>query len=135
MEGAALKVPPGENHIEIRAGDDPPSVEEKESEDFVHVSYADRPWDQIQGDTIVLNKPIGYVSGQEEHQHVPAVRLLTQNNMHLDDFDSKTRQAFESDGSVLHSTFSLGGSKTGTHGLWGPKSKAVLIETSFEEEK
>jgi len=35
------------------------------------------------GDTIVLNKPPGYVSGQPEkgHGHIPAVRLLTRDNL------------------------------------------------------
>jgi len=86
MGGAAVKVFPGENHIEIRSGGDPPKREE-ENKEFKLVPYADRPWDEIQGDTIVMNKPVGYVSGQEEHQHVPAVRLLTRSNMHLEDFD------------------------------------------------
>lgn len=42
----------------------------------------------------MLNKPVGYVSGQEEHQHVPAVRLLTRDNIHLVDFDEEERQFF-----------------------------------------
>lgn len=29
---------------------------------------------------IVLNKPTGYVSGQPEHGHIPAIRLLTREN-------------------------------------------------------
>ena len=29
---------------------------------------------------VVLHKPVGYVSGQPEHQHIPAVRLLTNEN-------------------------------------------------------
>ena len=29
---------------------------------------------------VVLNKPVGYVSGQPEHQNLPAVRLLTKEN-------------------------------------------------------
>ena len=56
------------------------------------------------GDTIVLNKPVGFVSGQEEHQHVPAVRLLNRRNMHLTgvgDFDDDDRRAFEEE-DVLH---------------------------------
>jgi 23S rRNA pseudouridine2604 synthase len=30
--------------------------------------------------TVVLNKPMGYVSGQAEHGHPPAIRLLTSRN-------------------------------------------------------
>lgn len=100
MDGAAVKVPPGEKYIQIRAGDDPP-IERDGPEDFLHVPYADRPWDEIHGDTIVLNKPVGYVSGQEEHQHVPAVRLLTRDNMHLDDFDEQEQQALKN-GTALY---------------------------------
>lgn len=29
---------------------------------------------------VVLNKPVGYVSGQPEHNHMPAVKLLTKEN-------------------------------------------------------
>jgi 23S rRNA pseudouridine2604 synthase len=35
------------------------------------------------GDTVILNKPRGYVSGQEEHNNIPAVRLLTRKNIHV----------------------------------------------------
>jgi 23S rRNA pseudouridine2604 synthase len=90
MDGTAVKVSPDEKYIEIRAGGDPPD----ESEGLKECSpYAQSHWDKIRGDTIVLNKPIGYVSGQEEHQHVPAVRLLTRDNMHLDglNFDKATQ--------------------------------------------
>lgn len=91
--GAAVKVAPDERYIEIRAGDDPPLTDEVNRE---FVPYPDRPWEEIMGDTIVLYKPIGYVSGQEEHQHVPAVRLLSRRNMHLttDNFNDETRRAF-----------------------------------------
>jgi len=99
MDGAAVKVPPTEKHIEIRSGDDPP---EGESKEFVLVPYENRPWEEIRGDTIVLNKPIGYVSGQEEHQHVPAVRLLTRDRIHLDYLDEKERQPFHHKSSDLH---------------------------------
>ncbi len=105
--GAAVKVPPGEKYVEIRAGDDPPPEGdhriEKSMREFV--PYRDRPWTEIMGDTIVLNKPVGYVSGQEEHRHVPAVRLLNRGNMHLggdDSFDSGARRAFGRDGDALH---------------------------------
>lgn len=100
MEGAAVKVPPEEQHIEIRGGDDVPTGTE-EAKDFAFVPYVDRPWDEIGGDTIVLNKPVGYVSGQEEHEHVPAVRLLTRRNIHLADFDEEERQQLSKRDSVL----------------------------------
>jgi 23S rRNA pseudouridine2604 synthase len=35
------------------------------------------------GDTVILNKPKGYVSGQEEHKNIPAVRLLTRKNIYV----------------------------------------------------
>jgi pseudouridine synthase len=99
MDGAAVKVPPGERYVEIRAGDDPPPMRDSGLKEFV--PYPDRPWDEIMGDTIVLNKPVGYVSGQEEHQHVPAVRLLHRRNMHLvDDFDGEAQRHFR-DGDAL----------------------------------
>ena len=46
---------------------------------------------------------VGYVSGQEEHQHVPAVRLLNRKNIHLDDtiFDKDTQKMFHSN-NVFH---------------------------------
>ena len=77
MEGTGVKVHQDEKYIEIRrsgeAGDNNDDLKE-------YVPYAERSWHEICGDTIVLNKPIGYVSGQEEHQHVPSVRLLTRSN-------------------------------------------------------
>ncbi len=83
LGGAAVKVPPGERCVEIRAGDDPPPEGGDRRIDGPResVRYPDRPWEEIMGDTIVLNKPVGYVSGQEEHSHVPAVRLLNRGNM------------------------------------------------------
>jgi hypothetical protein len=33
------------------------------------VPYCNRLWMEIFGDSIVLNKPIGYVLGQDEHWH------------------------------------------------------------------
>ncbi|KAL7541732.1 hypothetical protein ACHAXR_011171 [Thalassiosira sp. AJA248-18] len=103
MGGAAVKIPPGEKYIQIRAGNDPPNDKETSSKDTVYIPYADRPWDEIKGDTIVLHKPIGYVSGQEEHQHVPAVRLLTRSNIHLnDDFEENEQREFKKGSSPLH---------------------------------
>ncbi len=37
-------------------------------------------WDRIQFDTVVLHKPLGYVSGQPNDGHKPAVQLLTLTN-------------------------------------------------------
>ena len=115
LGGAATKVPPGEECVEIRPGNDPPPPspggEEGSSSDRrrrtgrIFVPYHNRPWSEIMGDTIVLNKPVGYVSGQEEHRHVPAVRLLNRGNMHLskdDSFDPDERRAFGKDGDALH---------------------------------
>ena len=101
MGGAATKLPPDETFLEIRAGNDPPKEDEEATE---FVPYCDRPWEDIKGDTIVLNKPIGYVSGQEEHQHVPAVRLLSRNNMQLDDFyfSHKEQDDFKKGTNTLH---------------------------------
>ncbi|MFZ5721884.1 MAG: pseudouridine synthase [Pseudomonadota bacterium] len=39
---------------------------------------ADRAEAALEGFTAVVNKPVGYVSGQPEPGHIPAVRLLTQ---------------------------------------------------------
>lgn len=41
------------------------------------LTLADRAGAVLQGFTAVLNKPVGYVSGQPEPGHTPAVRLLT----------------------------------------------------------
>lgn len=42
---------------------------------------ADRAAQTLAGFTAVLNKPVGYVSGQPEPGHTPAVRLLTKANL------------------------------------------------------
>jgi 23S rRNA pseudouridine2604 synthase len=44
-------------------------------------------WQRIRGDTVVIHKPVGYVSGQPDpkHGHLPAVQLLTRENIHLPD--------------------------------------------------
>lgn len=92
MGGTGVKVAPDEKYIEIRSGRDAATAimsnESHNKELKEYIPYAERPWHEICGDSIVLNKPIGYVSGQEEHQHVPAVRLLTRsNNIDTDDDD------------------------------------------------
>ena len=103
MGGAAVKVLPDQRFIEVRAGGDPPPLEEDNSTPRELIPYFDCPWEEIMGDTIVLHKPIGYVLGQEEHQHVPRVRLLSCRNMNLtiNDFDDVTWRAFRN-GNALH---------------------------------
>jgi len=89
VKGTGMKVDQDEKFIEIRSVDEINSDEKCKS----FVPYYKLPWGKICGDTIVLNKPVGYVSGQEEHQHVPAVRLLTQSNLHIDEGDTETRES------------------------------------------
>ena len=55
-EGAAVKVPPEEKHVEIRRGSMPNAKEA--SQDFVFVPYADRPWDEIKGDLAIQRSAI-----------------------------------------------------------------------------
>lgn len=85
--GTGVKVARDEQMIEIR------SINETNSDirTTKFVPYDKLPWEKIKGDTIVLNKPIGYVSGQEEHQHIPAVRLLTLSNLHFNEGDPETK--------------------------------------------
>lgn len=45
------------------------------------LTLADRAARQLEGFTAVLHKPVGYVSGQPEPGHTPAVRLLTKANL------------------------------------------------------
>ncbi|KAL7447338.1 hypothetical protein ACHAXM_010633 [Skeletonema potamos] len=88
MGGTGFKVAQDEKYIEIRSGDAATAKESDKIDLKEYVPYAERSWHEICGDSIVLNKPIGYVSGQEEHQHVPAVRLLTRSNhLNTDDDD------------------------------------------------
>ena len=91
--GTGVKVANSEQYIEIRSAEDIDSNETRTT----FLPYDKLPWEKIMGDTVVLNKPIGYVSGQEEHQHVPAVRLLTPSNLHLDEDDIKTKEAVLND--------------------------------------
>ncbi|KAL7503036.1 hypothetical protein ACHAXN_000888 [Cyclotella atomus] len=94
--GTGVKVPYDEQMIEIRSADDLASNTADDATSANFVSYDKLPWEKIQHDTIVLHKPVGYVSGQEEHQHVPAVRLLTPLN-YYDDEDS-----YKSDEAILN---------------------------------
>lgn len=85
--GTGVKVAHDEKFIELRSGEDD-CVPDDANEMRQFIPYAERSWQEICGDSVVLNKPVGYVSGQEEHQHVPAVRLLTRaNNVGKDDDD------------------------------------------------
>ena len=88
IEGTGVKVAHDEKYIEVRSGEDDFGPDFDANEMKQYTPYASRSWQEICGDSIVLNKPVGYVSGQEEHQHVPAVRLLTRaNNIGKDDDD------------------------------------------------
>jgi len=42
--------------------------------------------------SVVLNKPGGYVSGQPEHGHPPAIRLLTRENYYYYDYQHQQRK-------------------------------------------
>lgn len=44
------------------------------------LTLADKAGEALTGFTAVINKPVGYVSGQPEPGHIPAVRLLTDAN-------------------------------------------------------
>jgi 23S rRNA pseudouridine2604 synthase len=44
------------------------------------LTLADKAGEALAGFTAVINKPVGYVSGQPEPGHIPAVRLLTDAN-------------------------------------------------------
>jgi len=57
--GAAVKVSPKEKLIQIRNGNDT-TTKEGESKEFL--PYSAMNYDDIMGDTIVLNKPLGYIS-------------------------------------------------------------------------
>lgn len=62
--GTGVKIAQDEQLIEIRSADNLNSNERGKS----FTPYNKLPWDKICADTVVLNKPVGYVSGQEEHQ-------------------------------------------------------------------
>lgn len=107
LDGTGVKVHPDERNIYLGSGDDL-----KKADDGTLVldgkfrldptlPYGERQWNEIRGDTIVLNKPVGYVSGQEEHGHTPAVRLLTRSNLYFEDGDDETKETL-SMGSYLH---------------------------------
>ncbi len=120
LDGTGVKVPTDERNIHLGSGgdlkksDDGFLVLDEELQLGPTVPYGERPWNEIRGDTVVLNKPVGYVSGQEEHGHTPAVRLLTRSNLYLEDGDNDTKETL-SMGSYLHfskKTFSRDGDTT-----------------------
>jgi pseudouridine synthase len=68
-------------------------------------------WERMRGDTVVLHKPPGYVSGQPEDsviggrgRHEPAVRLLTRKNLYIQGGIAEDRELKEtlSHGNYLH---------------------------------
>jgi 23S rRNA pseudouridine2604 synthase len=61
-------------------------------------------WDHRRGDTVILHKPVGYVSGQPDtrHGHIPAVRLLTRDNFFVPSQDAHDIQQTMSSGHYLH---------------------------------
>jgi len=81
------KVSSNETNIKIAYDNDYDDSVHSDIESHFH-------WDKIRGDTVMLHKPKNYVSGQPDpkHGHIPAVRLLTRNNIYFpnnsdDDFD------------------------------------------------
>jgi 23S rRNA pseudouridine2604 synthase len=62
--------------IDGRNGSSSPSIQHANSSDQSH-KHRNNSKDTH---TVVLNKPMGYVSGQAEHGHPPAIRLLTSRN-------------------------------------------------------
>lgn len=102
LEGTAVKVPTDEEYIEVKSGRDF-SAEERAAPPALKkfVPYHHRAWEEICGDNVILNKPQGFVSGQEEHQHVPAVRLLTRDNLYIRSDDLETKETLRK-GDGLH---------------------------------
>jgi 23S rRNA pseudouridine2604 synthase len=72
------KVNPNETNISILTGEGIPntSAENIHTMDHMHLN---------RGETVILNKPKDYVSGQPDpaHGHIPAVRLLTRDNIYF----------------------------------------------------
>jgi 23S rRNA pseudouridine2604 synthase len=61
----------------------PPVLGTKVFPEEIHIEIDGHSHGDDKGDTVILNKPKGYVSGQEEHNNIPAVRLLTRKNIHV----------------------------------------------------
>ena len=114
------KVDPKERDIAISATplspDDFASSSNDQSDDREQVGKdIIRPlefdWERMRGDTVVLHKPAGYVSGQPEDsviggrgRHEPAVRLLTRKNLYIQGGVAEDVELKEilSDGNYLH---------------------------------
>ena len=114
------KVDPKERDIAISATplspDDFASSSNDQSDDREQVGKdIIRPlefdWERMRGDTVVLHKPAGYVSGQPEDsviggrgRHEPAVRLLTRKNLYIQGGVAEDAELKEilSDGNYLH---------------------------------
>ena len=116
------KVDPRERDIAISATplspDDYASSSNDQSDDREQVGRDTsiiRPlefdWERMRGDTVVLHKPAGYVSGQPEDsviggrgRHEPAVRLLTRKNLYIQGGVAEDVELKEilSDGNYLH---------------------------------
>ncbi|CAJ1960108.1 unnamed protein product [Cylindrotheca closterium] len=78
----AEKVPPdlekGQISIRMFSGND--HEDEDDSVDEEH-NHHHASTSNTMTTTIVMNKPLGYVSGQAEHGHPPAIRLLTRDRL------------------------------------------------------
>jgi len=99
------KVDPLESDIVILQSDD-----DRYADDNV-IRPQEFDWERMRGDTVVLHKPRGYVSGQPDYatvggkgRHEPAVRLLTRGNLEIqrDAVEDRELQATLSDGNYLH---------------------------------
>ena len=110
-------------------------VSEDDSNDVIRPLEFD--WHRMRGDTVVLNKPTGYVSGQPEMdtiggkgRHEPAVRLLTRANLAIRNnvVEDQELQEILSDGNCLHFSRRFGYSQTHT------KKSQRLGKTSEKED-
>lgn len=90
-------------------------------------------WDYIRGDTVVLHKPKNYVSGQPDpkHGHLPAVQLLTRNNIYFPPSPLSSNNDYEelkytlSSGKYLHfaKRYKIQRGKQNDHGLYDDETK------------
>jgi len=58
---------------------------------------------------IVLNKPHGYVSGQPEDGHIPAIRLLTKENLVTSSAEERSRDKIFLDATITRQEFAPAG--------------------------
>lgn len=112
------KVDPNERDIAISAtplSPDDFATRNDQSDDREQGRDIIRPlefdWERMKGDTVVLHKPAGCVSGQPEDsviggrgRHEPAVRLLTRKNLYIQEGVAEDVELKEilSDGNYLH---------------------------------